>query len=155
MYPLTTFLNRSTTTKYTFEETGFTLDKDVSILVPVAGLHFDPEYFPDPEKYDPERFSEENKNKILPYTFLPFGDGPRNCIGTITFNNIRIGNFCTRSLLGQRFGLLVTKVALAYTVKDFAFERTAATAAPLGLDPASLFLENKTGLHMKVAKVKQ
>jgi cytochrome P450 family 6 len=49
----------------------------------------------------------------------------------------------------------VTKVALAYTVKDFAFERTTATAAPLGLDPASLFLENKTGLHMKVAKVKQ
>jgi cytochrome P450 family 6 len=133
-YPLTTFLNRNTAKKYTFEETGFTLDEDVSILIPVAGLHFDPEYFPDPEKYDPERFSEENKNKIPPYTFLPFGDGPRNCIG-------------------QRFGLLVTKMALAYTLKDFAFERTAATAVPLGFDPASLFLQNKTGLHMKVVKV--
>jgi cytochrome P450 family 6 len=87
-YPLTTFLNRNTAKKYTFEETGFTLDEDVSILIPVAGLHFDPEYFPDPEKYDPERFSEENKNKIPPYTFLPFGDGPRNCIGRSTFNNI-------------------------------------------------------------------
>ncbi|XP_068896553.1 probable cytochrome P450 6a23 [Tenebrio molitor] len=135
-YPLTSFLNRKSVSKYTFEETGFTLDKDVAILVPVAGLHFDPEYFPDPEKYNPERFTEENKNKIPPYTFLPFGEDPRNCIG-------------------QRFGLLVTKLALAYTIKDFAFERTAATAVPLGLDPGSLFLENKTGIHMKVVKVKQ
>jgi hypothetical protein len=44
-------------------------------------------------------------------------------------------------------------MALAYTLKDFAFERTAATAVPLGFDPASLFLQNKTGLHMKVVKV--
>jgi cytochrome P450 family 6 len=124
-------LNRKSASKYTFEETGFTLDEDVAILIPVAGLHFDPEYFPDPEKYDPERFSEENKNKIQPYTYLPFGDGPRSCIGTITFNNIRILNYYTSSLLGQRFGLLVTKMALAYTLKDFAFERTAATAVPL------------------------
>jgi hypothetical protein len=49
----------------------------------------------------------------------------------------------------------MTKLALAYTIKDFTFERTAATAVPLGLDPGSLFLENKTGIHMKVAKVQQ
>ena len=81
-YPLTTFLNRKSATKYTFEETGFTLDEDVAITVPVGALHYDPKYFPDPEKFDPERFSDENKHKIVPYTFLPFGDGPRNCIGT-------------------------------------------------------------------------
>ena len=81
-YPLATFLNRKSATKYTFEETGFTVDEGVAILVPVAALHYDPKYFPNPENFDPERFSDENKHKIVPYTYLPFGDGPRNCIGT-------------------------------------------------------------------------
>ncbi|KAH0820809.1 hypothetical protein GEV33_001982 [Tenebrio molitor] len=79
-YPLAPILNRRAETDYLFEETGFTLDKGVSILVPVSGLHYDPDFFPDPYKYDPERFSEENRSKIKPYTYLPFGDGPRNCI---------------------------------------------------------------------------
>jgi cytochrome P450 len=78
---LAPILNRRAETDYLFEETGFTLDKGVSILVPVSGLHYDPDFFPDPYKYDPERFSEENRSKIKPYTYLPFGDGPRNCIG--------------------------------------------------------------------------
>lgn len=51
------------------------------IWVPTVGLHRDPKYFPNPDKYDPERFSEENKDNIKPFTFLPFGVGPRNCIG--------------------------------------------------------------------------
>lgn len=40
-----------------------------------------PKYFPDPEKFDPERFNDENKNDIMAGTFIPFGIGPRNCIG--------------------------------------------------------------------------
>jgi cytochrome P450 family 6 len=41
----------------------------------------DPEVFPDPERYDPERFSEENKKARHPFMYLPFGDGPKYCIG--------------------------------------------------------------------------
>lgn len=66
---------------YTFEETGFTLGKGVSIIVPISGLHYDPQYYPQPDKYDPERFSDDNKKNLTPYTYLPFGEGPRNCIG--------------------------------------------------------------------------
>jgi Cytochrome P450 len=51
------------------------------VLVPVYALHHDPDYFPDPEKFDPERFSDENKGNIKNFTYLPFGSGPRNCIG--------------------------------------------------------------------------
>jgi len=47
-------------------------------------LHHDPEYFPDPEKFDPERFNDENKKNIKPYTYLPFGSGPHNCIGNFS-----------------------------------------------------------------------
>ena len=80
-YTLTIFLDRGCEGTYNFEDTGLTIDKNVSVLIPVVGLHYDPEYYPDPEKFDPERFSPENKNNILPYTYLPFGDGPRSCIG--------------------------------------------------------------------------
>ncbi|KAJ2939820.1 hypothetical protein O0L34_g18014 [Tuta absoluta] len=52
------------------------------IQVPVWSIHHDPQYFPDPEKFDPERFSEENKRNIKPFTYNPFGLGPRNCIGS-------------------------------------------------------------------------
>ncbi|XP_016958607.1 cytochrome P450 9b2 [Drosophila biarmipes] len=51
------------------------------VIIPITGLHLDERYFPEPRKFDPERFSEERKGELVPYTYLPFGVGPRNCIG--------------------------------------------------------------------------
>ena len=45
------------------------------------GLHYDPEYYPNPTKYDPDRFSDENTKTFPNYAYLPFGSGPHNCIG--------------------------------------------------------------------------
>lgn len=47
----------------------------------VNQVHLDPKHWPDPFKFDPERFSDENKHNIKPFTFMPFGVGPRGCIG--------------------------------------------------------------------------
>lgn len=53
------------------------------IWLPTCGFHRDPKYFENPMKFDPERFSDENKESIQPFTYFPFGLGQRNCIGKL------------------------------------------------------------------------
>lgn len=74
-------LFRITNAPYTIPETNITLEAGTRVLLSVMGLHNDPKYFPDPEKFDPERFSEEEKAQRPSFTYLPFGEGPRFCIG--------------------------------------------------------------------------
>ena len=57
------------------------LPAGTGVYTSILGLHFDPMYFPDPEKFDPDRFTEENIRSRPNYTYLPFGEGPRMCIG--------------------------------------------------------------------------
>lgn len=47
----------------------------------IWSLHHDPEYWPDPEEFRPERFLPENRDQIKSFTHMPFGMGPRNCLG--------------------------------------------------------------------------
>ncbi len=52
-----------------------------TVIVYVYGAHHAPRYWPDPETFDPERFTKENVALQPPFTHLPFGGGPRGCIG--------------------------------------------------------------------------
>lgn len=58
----------------------FKVEKGTGLQIPIIGLHHDGKYWDDPKKFNPERFSDENKDNIVPGTYLPFGVGPRNCI---------------------------------------------------------------------------
>ena len=51
------------------------------VRIPVYSVQHSSKFYSDSEKFIPERFLPENKHKLIPYTFLPFGLGPRNCIG--------------------------------------------------------------------------
>jgi cytochrome P450 len=52
-----------------------------TVIVYVYGAHHAPRYWQNPENFDPERFSKEEMKLRTPFTFLPFGGGPRVCIG--------------------------------------------------------------------------
>ncbi|KAH8394885.1 hypothetical protein KR222_008619 [Zaprionus bogoriensis] len=51
------------------------------VVIPIIAIHRDPDNYSDPELFKPERFLDENKKQIKPFTYLPFGLGPRSCIG--------------------------------------------------------------------------
>lgn len=91
------------------------------LFIAISGLHLDPKYYPEPEKFDPERFSDENKHKINPYTFLPFGVGPRNCIGS-------------------RFALLEAKTLLFFLLKNFEIVPVKRTNIPFKFTKSSFQL---------------
>jgi len=82
MYPPVILIERKCVKTYTVPaEPRFTLKPGDMVWVSIYALHHDPDYFPNPEKFDPERFSDENRGNIKNYTYLPFGSGPKTCIG--------------------------------------------------------------------------
>jgi len=63
------------------EINGYFISKRALVMVAPWVLHRRPDFFPDPEKFDPERFTLENEKRLPRYAYMPFGAGPRICIG--------------------------------------------------------------------------
>lgn len=71
-------LRRVCVKDYQFPDSNVVIEKGTNVILPVIGWHHDPDLFPDPEKFDPNRFEDKNAKYE---GFFPFGEGPRNCIG--------------------------------------------------------------------------
>lgn len=95
-------MNRFCTKEYPIEELNLTVPEGTPIVISLLGLMRDPENFPDPDNYFPDRFSDDNP-MYNPDAFIPFGDGPRACIGL-------------------RMGKIVTKIALISLLQSYDFE---------------------------------
>lgn len=102
-------------------------------MIVIWGLHRDPKYWENPEKFDPERFSPENKHKIDPYTYVPFGVGPRNCIGS-------------------RYALTEVKVVFYEILSKFEIVPTKKSTIPVVLDPKSFVLNSSNGFWFGLKK---
>ena len=81
-YPTVPILSRECTKDDKIPDKDVVLEKRMTTVIPVLALHHDPKYYPEPERFDPERFTEDEKAKRHHYVYLPFGEGPRICIGT-------------------------------------------------------------------------
>lgn len=87
-YPPVPTLMRQSMVPYTFSGTKVSIPKGLKVWIPVYSIHRDPKIYPDPETFDPERFNDDNIKARHPSFYLPFGDGPRNCIGNYALNPI-------------------------------------------------------------------
>lgn len=127
-------LIRSASKDYKIPDSNLTIKAGTLTIIPTYAIHLDSEYYPDPEKFDPERFSDENKQKRHPMAYLPFGDGPRNCIGL-------------------RFGLMQTKIALIQLLTNFKFTPSSKTTIPMRFDKSSFVLAPENDMWLKVKKI--
>ena len=112
LYPVVLRLDRKVSADYMLGDTGIKLYKGQGIEIPVYAIHYCDEFYPNPYKFDPDRFMPHNRDKLIPYTYLPFGAGPRNCIG-------------------MRFALMEIKLTLSLIVRKYIFFPTERTAVPL------------------------
>ncbi|XP_071576390.1 probable cytochrome P450 6a14 [Temnothorax nylanderi] len=128
-YPPVPVLNRVCTKDLDLPTTNIHLPEGTLITIPVLGLHRDPSIYPDPDKFDPERFDGDKIATRHPYAYLPFGEGPRICIG-------------------MRFGYMQTKVGLVSLLSKFKFKLHPRTPVPLIFDEASIILTAKGGVHL-------
>jgi cytochrome P450 family 6 len=82
--PVLPLLDRVAGSDYVIPGTNITIEKGTTVYTPLLGLHMDSNVFPDPEHYDPERFNEENRKTRHPFMYLPFGEGPKYCLGRLS-----------------------------------------------------------------------
>ncbi|EDX15486.1 GD15377 [Drosophila simulans] len=130
-YPILPHLLRRSTKQYQIPDSNLILEPGSKIIIPVHSIHHDPELYPDPEKFDPSRFEPEEIKARHPFAYLPFGEGPRNCIG-------------------ERFGKLQVKVGLVYLLRDFRFSKSEKTQIPLKFSSTTFLISTQEGVHLRM-----
>ncbi|CAH2107638.1 unnamed protein product [Euphydryas editha] len=121
MYPPLKILTRVCANQYKISQLDVTIDSGVSIIIPLHALQNDGKHFDKPEQFRPERFAN-NQNIKSSYVYMPFGMGPRNCIG-------------------YRLGQMQSLAGVAALLQNFSVEPSEKTRRKLKLD---LGLNKKT-----------
>ncbi|XP_057336079.1 cytochrome P450 9e2-like [Microplitis mediator] len=131
IYPIASMVDRVCIKDYELPpvvpgEDKYILKAGDYVWFPVYPIHRDPNYYPDPDKFDPGRFLDNAKAFSNSPTYLPFGIGPRMCIG-------------------NRFALLETKILFFYLVKRCWFKPSKKMLRPLRLSKTSIAMTPQGG----------
>ncbi|KAJ8718717.1 hypothetical protein PYW08_002954 [Mythimna loreyi] len=126
MFPSLGFLVRTCARTYTIPELNLTIDPEVGVTIPLQALHNDPQYFPEPHEFRPERFLPHQQDDKTKFVYLPFGDGPRACIGL-------------------RMGLMQSLAGLAAVLSRFTVAPAAGTQRHPRVDPRSGIVQSIRG----------
>uniref|UniRef100_A0A0K8TVR2 unspecific monooxygenase n=1 Tax=Epiphyas postvittana TaxID=65032 RepID=A0A0K8TVR2_EPIPO len=114
MYPIVDILQRKALKDYQLPGTDVKVAKNQVVLISALGIHHDEKYYPNPSKFDPERFTPDKVAARHPCEYMPFGVGPRHCIG-MRFAQVQ-SRICVVRLL-SKFRLEPSK----NTVRSFKF----------------------------------
>ncbi|XP_075213871.1 uncharacterized protein LOC142320081 [Lycorma delicatula] len=133
LHPLAGALIRYCTKDYKIPGSDIVINKGTVLNVPVVGLHRDPHYFPNPEKFNPDRF--ENMEAIPKGVYFPFGSGPRICIA-------------------MRLAMLEMKIILTSLFSHYTVELSKKTKLPLKMMKTSIFLNVEGGIWVKFTERK-
>ena len=87
---------------------GLEIPKGMAVTIPIYAIHHDPKIWPEPEKFNPYRFTPEEKSKHNILDWIPFGAGPRNCVA-------------------MRLALTELKMAIVYLVRNYKFVKSEKT----------------------------
>lgn len=131
-YPPVGTLLRKAAKDYAVPGTDHILPKGSQILIPAYAIQHDSNYYSDPERFDPDRFAPEQKSERNIVTFLPFGQGPRNCIGL-------------------RFGMMQTRIGLVSLLCNYEIGRCVKTQ--LKISKKSFLLNTEGGMWLKLRKI--
>jgi len=131
-YPPALILKRETSVEYELANTGIKLYKGQAVDIPVYAIHHSEDNYPNHKKFIPDRFLPENRDQIIPYTYLPFGAGPRSCIG-------------------MRFALTESKLGLVSILQKYRFSQSPKTEIPLSFDKGVRILRTSK-VHVRIHK---
>ena len=106
------------------------VEEGTVINIPIYVLHHNAEYWSNPNKFDPERFNPHNEKSYPTFAYLPFGEGPRQCIA-------------------KNFSLMEAKMVLVTILKEFQFKRTTDTEEPLDLC-VGITMFPKNGINLSI-----
>ncbi|CAH2048654.1 unnamed protein product, partial [Iphiclides podalirius] len=127
-------VERTCTKDYILPGTNITINVGDVIGIPIYGMHMDPDIYPDPHEFRPERFMGDEKKNRPSHLYLAFGAGPRNCIG-------------------MRFAMVSAKIAMVSLLQNFKFSACSKTENPVRIDKSSMLLKPASGLWVKIEKL--
>ncbi|KOX73615.1 Cytochrome P450 9e2 [Melipona quadrifasciata] len=137
LYSPVGFLQKKCTEEFELQGSDgltYRIKPGTELVISVSGLHGDPRYWDNPDVFDPERFNDERKQTIEKMTYLPFGEGPRICVG-------------------MRMALLQIKAGLATLMNNYKLELSPRTQLPLKLSPHYFMSEPVGGNWVYISKL--
>ncbi|XP_050439207.1 LOW QUALITY PROTEIN: uncharacterized protein LOC126844826 [Adelges cooleyi] len=130
MYPPLSIIIREATKSYKVPGEDLVIEKGTKIAIPAYSLHMDPMYYPDPNTFNPERFTPEEKAKRPSGVYMPFGEGPRIC-------------------LGKRFAEMEMKLALSKLLTMYQIEPCEKTDVPMKPKKLALTTVPENGIWLR------
>lgn len=126
LHPVVHSLRRMTTSEYQIPESTHIVTKGTLLLLPIHGIHLDPAYYPQPEVFDPDRFTATEVGKRPAFTFL------------------------SNEIFGMPFTVLQIKIGLVLLLCKYQFSVSTKTKEPIKLNSKSTLRVPKSKIWLTV-----